>query len=907
MSEKKVGKRLLTWVLVLVMALSLLPLNVLADYVPYDSSEGESNSWVTKTAEWVDAKAGIAQITIRVQGDASSTSSTITPTDIVLVIDTSGSMGEGSGKMYNAKAAAKAFVDKFFGSDASAAAKGNVRIGIVPYASDVSYTTGLTNDKDTLDLAIDSLHANGGTNIQAAISSAQAMLDGGRPNAAKVMVVLTDGEPTYSYKGSTATSIVGDTETYGVNASNFSYIVSDFDFDNRIGVGRYYQIYIPYHVSDGNDRHEVDNHGVGTVSQAYAAKRAGTVIYGIGYGIGDQENAYDVMNSVASAGKYYGASESDNSINDIFDSIANDITTFAAYNAVLTDTMGDGFTVLNDGPYQLDDNIQLINNGTVYWEVADELDDQEHEITFYVQYDTEGELSDRAYLPTNKEARLDYDTDKSGTSSGSVTANVPEVENHAHFVTYDYADGSTPSDKQLYWLGKNITVVENDPTRTGYTFTGWTVNGYTFAEGPKAGDVFPMPGNDVIFTANWVKDESQTQKTSYTVKYTIEGTEQVKDRVIVPGTAWINDNPAKIAIAEGGIPAPANKYAGYKLDPNNPTYPAAGTEVDSGSVYTVNYVKDSFEYKVEYYYNGKIDNSKTETKSAEFGSEIKTYTGKAITGYKLDKTENLPLTVSADSSKNIIKVYYVKKSTNHPSTPSKPTVVIPDDDALGLNTTDHFAYIVGYGNGEVRPQNNITRAEVATIFFRLLTDDVRDENLTKTNRYSDVAATAWYNTAVSTLSSMGIITGYPDGTFRPNAAITRAEFAAIAARFDHDGDKTAAKFSDIATHWAKDEISIAYNNGWITGYPDGTFGPQRDITRAETMTLVNRVLNRQPETEDDLLPNMTVWTGNANPKAWYYLAVQEATNSHYYKFKTNSKYEKWTELRETRDWTLLEK
>ena len=243
----------------------------------------------------------------------------------------------------------------------------------------------------------------------------------------------------------------------------------------------------------------------------------------------------------------------------------------------------------------------------------------------------------------------------------------------------------------------------------------------------------------------------------------------------------------------------------------------------------------------------------------------------------------------------------------HTPTPSTPTVEIPDDDALGLNTTDHFAYIVGYGNGEVRPQNNITRAEVATIFFRLLTDDVRDENLTKTNRYSDVAATSWYNTAVSTLSSMGIITGYPDGTFRPNAAITRAEFAAIAARFDNDGDKTAAKFSDIANHWAKDEISIAYNNGWINGYPDGTFGPQRDITRAETMTLVNRVLNRQPETEDDLLPNMTVWTDNANPKAWYYLAVQEATNSHYYEFKTNSQYEKWTELRETRDRSQLEK
>ena len=236
-----------------------------------------------------------------------------------------------------------------------------------------------------------------------------------------------------------------------------------------------------------------------------------------------------------------------------------------------------------------------------------------------------------------------------------------------------------------------------------------------------------------------------------------------------------------------------------------------------------------------------------------------------------------------------------------------PTVKIEDDDALGLNTTDHFAYIIGYPDGTVQPNGQITRAEVATIFFRLLTEDVRTANLSRSNRYFDVAASEWYNTAVSTLSSMGIITGYPDGTFRPNAYITRAEFAAIAARFDPSGDKTTASFRDILNHWAKDEISIAYNNSWVDGYPDGTFGPQRNITRAETMTLVNRVLNRRPETEEDLLPEMTIWTDNANPNAWYYLAVQEATNSHYYKFKTNSKYEKWTELRENRDWTQLEK
>ena len=231
----------------------------------------------------------------------------------------------------------------------------------------------------------------------------------------------------------------------------------------------------------------------------------------------------------------------------------------------------------------------------------------------------------------------------------------------------------------------------------------------------------------------------------------------------------------------------------------------------------------------------------------------------------------------------------------------KPTVEIKDDDALGLNNTDHFAYIVGYGNGEVRPQNSITRAEVAAIFFRLLEDDVRDANYTRQNKFTDVSNDAWYCSAVSTLSAMGIISGYPDATFRPNASITRAEFAAIATRFDVNGDKTPASFNDIADHWAKDEIAVAANNGWVNGYEDGSFRPQNKITRAETMSLVNRVLNRKPETAEDLLENMAKWTDNADTNAWYYLAVQEATNSHYYEYKENSQYEKWTELRETRD------
>ena len=238
----------------------------------------------------------------------------------------------------------------------------------------------------------------------------------------------------------------------------------------------------------------------------------------------------------------------------------------------------------------------------------------------------------------------------------------------------------------------------------------------------------------------------------------------------------------------------------------------------------------------------------------------------------------------------------------------KPTVTIPDDVPTGLNGDDHYAYIVGYPNGNVEPNGNITRAEVATIFFRLLTEEVRTANSTQSNSLSDVTRGQWFNHAVSTLSSMGIVKGHNDGTFAPNAPITRAEFAAIAARFDDKNTDTSSKFTDIASHWAKNEIGIAANKGWINGYPDDTFRPNQYITRAEAMTLVNRVLNRLPENSSDLLDSMIKWPDNSDASAWYYLAVQEATNSHAYSDKSkDDKYEKWSKLRETRDWTELEK
>ena len=233
-----------------------------------------------------------------------------------------------------------------------------------------------------------------------------------------------------------------------------------------------------------------------------------------------------------------------------------------------------------------------------------------------------------------------------------------------------------------------------------------------------------------------------------------------------------------------------------------------------------------------------------------------------------------------------------------------PTII--NKDTGMLNKTDHFAYVIGYPDGTVHPNGQITRAEVATIFFRLLKDEVRDGAFTTSNSYSDVAYGKWYNNPISTMSALGIITGYPDGTFKPNKPITRAEFAAIAARFDETQSGKSATFSDVIGHWAAREIGIAYYNDWIKGYPDGTFKPDQNITRAEAMTLINRVLERKPESPADLLTNMNKWTDNMDTSKWYYLDVQEATNSHGYTRKTFN-YELWRQMLPDPDWSRYER
>lgn len=247
---------------------------------------------------------------------------------------------------------------------------------------------------------------------------------------------------------------------------------------------------------------------------------------------------------------------------------------------------------------------------------------------------------------------------------------------------------------------------------------------------------------------------------------------------------------------------------------------------------------------------------------------------------------------------NIVNTY----RTYHPSTPSKPT----------LNTGDHYAYVMGYPDGMVRPNGSITRAEVSTILFRLLSDKTRDEYFTTESSFTDVKAGAWYNNSIATLEKAGVIVDTAKGgAFRPNEAITRAELAAMLAQFSDAKPVKGVKFSDVsAEHWAYEAIAIAAKMGWIEGYPDGTFRPDATITRAEMMTLVNRALERVPSDEDHLLSKRVMLTfPDCKSGDWFYIAVQEATNSHTYERAATEKNgdEQWTALRANRDWTQLEK
>ena len=426
------------------------------------------------------------------------------------------------------------------------------------------------------------------------------------------------------------------------------------------------------------------------------------------------------------------------------------------------------------------------------------------------------------------------------------------------------------SQEKVAGSANHFDLPTTNPTRSGYIFTGWN----TKADG--SGDAFTA-ATDV--TSNITVYAQWKDSTTYSVTY--------KDGV--DGTVFADQTTADLHVGDttpafSGTPT----RSGYTFTGWEPSVAATVTD---NAVYTAQWAKNSSSshhstrYTLHYESNGG-----TAYKDERYSSGTKVTLDKTptresytFTGWYADQALTQKITtVTMNSNKT---VYAGWEATG-----------VPDK----LNGDDHYAYVIGYLDGNVRPNANVSRAETATIFFRLLKSDIRDGNLIADNGFSDVSDGQWHNKAISTMAKLGIVKGRRADSFDPDASITRAEFAAICARFNTKPVENNGSFSDISGHWAENEIERAAAFGWISGYPDGTFHPDARITRAEAMTMINRVLCRMPQSESDLLDSMVTWPDN-KPSDWHYLAVQEATNSHDFN-RQGEVGESWTKLTSVPDW-----
>lgn len=454
-------------------------------------------------------------------------------------------------------------------------------------------------------------------------------------------------------------------------------------------------------------------------------------------------------------------------------------------------------------------------------------------------------------------------------ADGSTVVKIFYTRN-SYLLTYKDSLSAGVYASQTYKYGAAVTAIA-DPTKTGYTFTGWspTVPATMPAEARTVYAQWRKTTPDtVVFDPNNINGKTLAAK-SLTVYSGSAPWETFE--VVVKEPAGTQRSSGTVSLSGGSQSA---SFTGFDLI----TFPAAGTYT-----FTVGEVDRNTRY-MSYDRNLYTLTVKVEEKGGMLVISDVYYTNAAGRSYR-----DFPIVFS---------------NTYGSYTPYVP--VVPPKTPDKLNADDHFAYVIGYPDGGVHPHATITRAETATVFFRLLTEKTRKDNLTKYHSFRDVPQGAWYNAAVATMAKLKIITGYPDGTFQPDAPVTRAEFAAIAARFDEKSARTTASFRDIYGHWAERYISRSAELGWIRGYTDNTFRPDQSITRAEAMALINRVLNRNPESKDDLLRSMNIFNDNLDTAKWYYLDVQEAANSHDFIRKANG-YEMWKKLRADPDWKALER
>ena len=604
--------------------------------------------------------------------------------------------------------------------------------------------------------------------------------------------------------------------------------------------------------------------------EVQAFKDAGGTVYTVGFTFSS-----DKFEALASKGGNYTANNADE-----LKVAMDEITTKVA--GLISDPMGDGVELVpgsvkvSGEGYENSEQWTSEDGRTIYWTNKDGLNNKVT-LTYTVKLTdatVEAAKENGLDVPLNKNATLNFDG-ADGAIQVPFPVPVAHVDRELKNFTLTYvSNGGTEYAAETYKEGTEVAI-DKAPTREGYIFKGW----YADEALTQAVSKVTMDSDKTVY-AKWEKEIK-----NFTLTYVSNGGTKYAAETYKEGTEVAID---KAPTREGYI------FKGWYAD-EALTQAVSKVTMDSDKTVYAKWEKEIKNFTLTYVSNGGTEfDPETYKEGTEVPlSKIPTRAGFSFLGWYADAAlTQLVTKVTMDSDKTVYASW-------------------KEDETPVLEKGDHFAYIIGYKDGYVRPNRNISRAEVATIFFRLLTDDAREKYWSSTNNYSDVKDTDWCNNAISTLSNMGILKGYEDGTFHPNAPVTRAEFAAIAARFSDGAADDYATFSDVPNdYWASKEIAKAAKLGWIKGYTDGTFRPTNNITRAEVMTLVNRVLERGVD-EEGLMEDAIQWADN-KPGDWYYYDVQEATNSHEY-VRTDKPidgqdfcYEEWIKLKENRNWAELE-
>lgn len=511
-------------------------------------------------------------------------------------------------------------------------------------------------------------------------------------------------------------------------------------------------------------------------------------------------------------------------------------------------------------------------------------------------------------------AKLSFSGSNTVTSNSAAFGGGLAVSSSGSFMPSDvsiYDNSASVQGDDIYVTGSGLFFAPNAPVgaqlRCGHTVDGWYIDAEDSRWGTGGCGAQDGVVNEVDFYSPLTLPAA--------IKAAHGEVRQYEVKVDVEGKGTVTSDSGEFTVNEGKdltlsfAPAEGYYLKDVLLDGESVGDGASLTLEGIRAAHTVRVVFAELMYELSYFTYGGTE-YETELHSAGTVVEldkVPVRSGYRFTEWFADEALTLPVTsVTMDDHKSVHAGWerVITPVPPTPSTPNEPEVYRPN----GLVLDEHFAYLIGNDDGLIRPEANITRAEVATIFFRLLTDETRESFWSDTNSYTDVAAGSWYNNAVSTLSAIGVLGGYEDGSFRPNASITRAEFAKIAVSFfELEGLACENPFLDVAPGaWYAESVAAAAEIGLIEGYEGGLFRPDAPITRAEACTIVNRTLGRAPHAAG-LLPEseMNLWPDNMDASAWYYAQIQEATNSH--DFVWAGEFEQWTQKLPERDWDALQR